>query len=30
MEAQAVTAYSAVHDVPALIAFLGPVFDATE
>ena len=30
MEPQTVTAYPVVHDVPALIAFLGQVFGATE
>jgi uncharacterized glyoxalase superfamily protein PhnB len=30
METQTVTAYPVVHDVPALIAFLGRVFGATE
>jgi PhnB protein len=30
METQTVTAYPVVHDVPALIAFLGNVFGATE
>jgi PhnB protein len=30
METQTVTAYPVVHDVPALIAFLGKVFGATE
>jgi len=30
METQTVTAYPVVHDVPALIAFLGHVFGATE
>jgi uncharacterized glyoxalase superfamily protein PhnB len=30
METQTLTAYPVVHDVPALIEFLGKVFGATE